>query len=313
MITDIPKAEEYENSAIECLVQAYNNIIQVEKSNSKKIPKEELWKYNQIVLRTSIVLIHQGVECLMKSFICDESPLLLIDKKRVDWKTLPKSPNESFSDLYTIGGEDLLRTFYSCIEKDDELDDKFLGHYEEIRTKRNKIIHGIGEENLAPEYIINLILWSFTYILGKDSFWNAVLEKFDNHPGLKYNDEEIELEEVFQNHRIEYLKNLIGKAELKHHFQTDITSRAYYCPECTQYMNMMVGDETRSKWAFLNPNLPESESLNCIVCQIHFKVIREDCIKANCKGNVKYFAQGKGLFQNDIKICLTCWNEENHE
>jgi len=62
MITEIPTAEEYENAPIECLVQAYNNIAQVDNTLTNETPRDEIWKYNQIVLRTAIVLIHQGVE-----------------------------------------------------------------------------------------------------------------------------------------------------------------------------------------------------------------------------------------------------------
>lgn len=64
---------------------------------------------------TAVVLIHQGLEGLMKSEICKKTPLLLIDRKRSDWKTLPDSTDGSFSEMNTIGGDDLLRTFYACV------------------------------------------------------------------------------------------------------------------------------------------------------------------------------------------------------
>lgn len=313
MIKDIPKAEEFEDVAIECLVQAYNNIVQVENTSNPLIPRDEVWKYNQIVLRTSIVLIHQGLEGLMKAFICDVSPLLLIGKKRGEWKTLPNSKNESFSDLETIGGEDLIRTFYAC-DYDNEISKDFIKHFEEVRVKRNKIIHGLGENDITPSYVLKLVLWSFTLLLEKDSFWGSVLDKFDNHPGLKHNDSGTEIEEIFQHKRLEYLYHLLGKGELKHHFSVDITSRPYHCPECSRYISIMTDEETDKeslcKWAFLNPNTPDSTSLKCISCEVEFSIKRNNCKNENCNGNVKYYSEKGDAFNDRTIVCLSCLNNE---
>lgn len=308
MIKDIPNSNEYRNVAVECLIQAYNNIFSVDNSLNNETPRKEIWNYHQIVLRTALVLIHQGIEGLMKSEICKKSPLLLIDKKRSEWKTLPSSGNESFTDYNTIGGEDLLRTFYACIHVSRN-DDSFLNLYEEVRIKRNRIVHGIGTEMLSPEYVLKLILDSFTYLLGKDSFWDAVCNKFYSHPGFVYEDSDIEWQDTFQYMRMEYLELFLGTRELRNHFTIDIKSRRYLCPFCTEKAEEITEkgiERPDSKWAFLSPNKPDSTNMSCIVCRTDFGIIREDCIAQDCKGNVKY------LLDDDDEIwnCLTCWNEE---
>ncbi|MCA6437534.1 MAG: hypothetical protein IM600_18340 [Bacteroidetes bacterium] len=311
MITDIPTAEEYENSAIECLVQAYNNIAQVDSSLNNETPRDDIWKYNQIVLRTAIVLIHQGLEGLMKSEICYESTLLLIDKKKADWKTLPDSANESFSEMFTIGGDDLLRTYYACVSSED-LHPNFLLLFNEIRSKRNKIVHGLGEEDLTPEYVLKLVLNSFTYLLGKDAFWDAVLDKFYRHPGFNYNDSDVEWVENNQYNRMEYMNMFLGIGELKNHFKIDITARPYFCPACIQMAEVSTDEGLKrpeSKWAFLNPNEPTGNKISCIVCQEDFEVLREDCKKDGCKGNVIYKEDEDE--ESHVRICLTCWDEED--
>lgn len=309
MIKDIPNSEEYQNVAIECLIQAYDNICNVDNALSPETPREEIWNYNQIVLRTALVLIHQGTEGLLKSKICKKSPLLLIDKKRSEWKTLPNSSDESFSDFNTIAGDDLLKTFYACIGLKSVHED-FLAHYEEIRIKRNKIVHGLGTEKLTPEYVLKLILNSFTYLLGKDSFWDAVLNKFYNHPGFLHEDSHIEWQDSNQYMRMEYLDLFLGRKELKKHFSINISSRQYLCPFCTEKAEEITDEgivRPDSKWAFLNPNEPTSSDMSCIICQTDFGVKREDCVKEDCKGNVKYLIDDD---DEDIWICLTCWNEE---
>jgi hypothetical protein len=314
MFTDIPTDKDYRNSAIECLIQAYDNIWSIDNSLNNDTPREEIWDYHQIVLRTGIVLIHQGVEGLMKAEVCKVSPLLLIDKKRSEWKTLPDSADESFSNAYTIAGDDLLRTFFACITPGSVPRD-FLAHYEEVRTKRNKIAHGVSNDQLTPEYVLTLVLSSFTYLIGKDSFWASVLEKFYQHPGHEHDDFDLELEEMMQYNRMDHLHLFLKEAELKSHFSVDITARPYLCPDCTEKGEVTTKDgmtHPESKWAFLNPNLPDANNLSCIVCQMDFEVIREDCGYNGCKGNVKYLleeADGSTEFK-DIWVCLTCWHEE---
>lgn len=311
MIIDIPTAEEYEDSAIECLVQAYNNIAQVDESLNPQTPREDIWKYNQIVLRTAIVLIHQGIEGLMKSDICCESSLLLIDKKKAEWKTLPGGPDESFSEMLTIGGDDLLKMYYACTPP-SEVHQNFLLHFNEVRIKRNKIVHGLGAEELTPEYVLKLILNSFTYLLGKDEFWDAVLNKFYQHPGFEYDDQDIEWEENNIYNRMEHLNMFLGIGELKRHFTIDITARSYFCPNCIQMAEISTSEgiiRPTSKWAFLNPNEPIGTNISCIVCQDEFEVLREDCKKEGCKGNVIYLEDKEE--DSHTRICLTCWHEED--
>jgi len=99
MITNIPKPSQYKTSGVECLIQAYDNVFKIDNELTPDTPRDRIWEYNQIVLRTSLVLIHQGVEGLMKAKICEVSPLLLLDKKRSEWKTLPTSTIDSYDDL----------------------------------------------------------------------------------------------------------------------------------------------------------------------------------------------------------------------
>ncbi|RZK26647.1 MAG: hypothetical protein EOO43_02180 [Flavobacterium sp.] len=310
MIKNLPNADEYRNSAIECLTQAYNSVEHVDNQITNVTSREDLWKYHQIVLRTSLVLIHQGIEGLMKSEICQVSPLLLLDKKRSDWKTLPESKDELFEDLYTIGGEELLRTFYACIDS-KRVNRNFLDVYEEVRINRNKIVHGIGRNPIEPDSILKLILNTFTYLLGKDSMWSAISSKFYNHPGFMTEDEDIEWQESILYNRLEYLNFYLGIKELNKHFSLDLTSRAYLCPFCTESAEQITNEGIKrpdSKWAFLNPNNPKSRSMSCVVCQTDFGVVRKSCKNNDCKGNVKFLLEDEDLGENKIWICLTCWH-----
>ena len=327
MLTAVPRPDDYKNVGIECLIQAYKSIFSVDNSEMRPgVDRGDIWKYHVIVLRTSIVLIHQGIELLLKSEVAKKSPLLLIDQKRGEWKTLPNSGDESFTDLYTIAGNDLLRTFYACIPT-ASIDEAFIGHFEDIRVKRNKIVHSLGGEEIAPEDVLKLILWTFTYLLGQDSFWESVLDKFYKHPGHEVGDEELEFEEIQQYIHLDYLEGILGRGELNNHFQIDLKARRYYCPTCSARDGVLVkGDGTveeypSGKWAFLSPNAPDSTGLECLVCREHFEIERKDCAPSEgeaCKGNVIYLdEQGEtdedtgDVYEEDSYICLTCMRDQN--
>ncbi len=322
MFTNIPNANDYKNVGIECLVQAYKSIFSIDNGELRPdVSREDIWKYNEIVLRTSIVLIHQGIESLLKAEIARKSPLLLIDQKRADWKTLPNSGDENFADLYTIAGNDLLRTFYASIPV-NTISDDFISHFENIRIQRNKIVHGVGGDVINPDDVLKLILWTFTYLLGKDSFWKSYKDKFYKHPGHDIGDIELEDEEIQQYVHLEYLESIVGKGELNNHFNIDLKARRYYCPDCTARSGIVVSDtgsieeNPGGKWAFLLPNTPESTNIECIVCSEIFEIGRKDCNAIEgiaCQGNVIYLDEegdtdedtGK-VNEQDTYICLTC-------
>jgi hypothetical protein len=112
---------------------------------------------------------------------------------------------------------------------------------------------------------------------------------------------------------MEYLNAFLGKGELKKHFSVNITAREYLCPFCIEKAEEITKEgilRPDSKWAFLNPNEANSTDMSCIICQTDFGVIREDCIKEECKGNVKYLLEDDDLGNEEIWVCLTCWNEE---
>ncbi|MBO0360450.1 hypothetical protein J0X19_20985 [Hymenobacter sp. BT186] len=329
MLTAIPNPDDYKNVGIECLVQAYKSIFSVDNGEMRHgVERGQIWKYNEIVLRTSIVLIHQGIELLLKSEVAKKSPLLLIDQRRGEWKTLPNSGDESFTDLYTIGGNDLLRTFYACIPA-NSISEDFITHFEDVRVKRNKIVHSIGGEEISPEDVLKLILWTFTFLLGPDSFWESVLDKFYNHPGHEVGDEELEFEEIQQYIHLVYLEGILGKGELNNHFKVDLKARRYYCPTCTAGGGVLVkGDDSveeypSGKWAFLSPNAPDSTGLECLVCRESFDIERKDCNPTEgepCKGNVIYLDEpgetdedtGE-VYEEDSFICLTCMRDQHKD
>jgi hypothetical protein len=303
LITNIPKPEDFTNVAKQCLIQSFNIIYNEDVHFNYEYgpPRDDFWKYHLALLNTSVILIYQAIESLLKAKVCEESALLLLDMKRENWPTGPNSEDKDFNDLFTIGGESLLNTYLATVEKKD-IEPSLAVFIEEIRITRNRIMHGVVHKTLTPEFIIKSILQTFNFFLGQDSWRNTTRDLLINNPifGI-YNED---YEEALFIEKLDYSENLVGKGFLNQQFSIDIKSRRYFCPWCFQSLGQK-GYDLYSLWAFLIPQKEENtEEIICLNCQRTNKVERVNCIKKDCKGNV--------INENnrDEKICLTCNSEQ---
>ncbi|TLX26582.1 hypothetical protein FE904_06940 [Chryseobacterium indologenes] len=319
MIKNLPTSSDYKNVAFECLIQAYKSICKIDNEELEEgVDRSDIWNYNEIVLKTSVVLTHQALEALLKAKISEKTPLLLLEQKREFWKTLPDNEDSDFADLYTISGQDLLRTFFATVNI-QEYTTELVNHFEEVRKIRNKLVHGISANKLSPEQVHKLILNTFSLLCGKDSFWTTLQDKFYNHPAHLEGEPKFVFDKFDQYVHLEYLEAILGKGELNKHFSIDFKARRYLCPDCTGEAGVLVNDGNvikypNFKYTFLKPNEPTSTNVHCIVCNQDFEVERIDCNKEECKGNVIFVDRDDEdiddetgeIFSEATKICLTC-------
>lgn len=302
MIINQPTKNDFENVAKQCLTQAFNVVYEIDKDliYVEEVPNEDVWEYHLGDLSTSLILVHQAIEAFLKARICEQTPLLLIDLKRTDWPSMPNSVDKDFNELFTIGGDSLIRTYCSVVET-EKVTSEMTEFIEEIRLTRNKIIHGVSREYLDPEYLISSILRTYTYFLSVDSWWLTMRELYINNPlfGIFNNN----FEEASLIDKLEYVEEVLEASEFRKHFSLDLKCRRYYCPWCQS----SLWEEDRdldTKWAFLTPQkTSEVTEIKCINCQRTNTVIRQDCTEDDCQGNV-IFKGENGLH------CLTCNIEE---
>lgn len=303
MIKKLPTYEEFEEVSKECFIQALNLLFKVyenyEDHNDETIRQEvgieDIWKYNSGTLRTSTILLHQGIETIMKGTIARTSPFLLLEQKRSDWPTLPESSDKDYDTLYTIAGENLLHTF-CAVSNEITPTTELIEFIEKVRQKRNKAIHGASRVSDSAIELLNDILVAYTYFFGIDK-WFEDLKTFNfQNPLFGYFDWDFETTMSYKY--LDFLEATIGLKKLKKHFSFNISARRYFCPTCKYEMDSK-DDNLQSKWAFLKPNKPDSIGVFCINCGYDNEVIREDCCSEDCPGNVL-----------DVDgICLTCYKE----
>jgi hypothetical protein len=313
MISNTPNKIDFETVAKENLTQAFNLLFKVYENYNghddeiikEEVPIENIWEHHNGTLRTALILLHQAIEGLMKAVICNTSPLLLIDKPRKDWPTLPEAEDKDFDSLYTIGGEALLATF-CAVNSSIDRSPTLINFIEEIRQKRNKAIHGTNITNVTPKYIIENILQTFTTWFGKDAWHLELTENIIQNPLFGYFD--TGYESAISYEFLDFCLSLLGKGSLSNHISVDIKGRQYFCPECKQNIESEFG-KLESKWAFLMPNEPKSKNIHCINCHQDFEVKRQKCDLDNCKGNVLYDdPEYSGGY-----VCLTCFKVHDYE
>lgn len=298
MITNLPTKQDFENVAKQCLTQAFNIVYEIDKDliYVEEVPDEDVWEYHLGDLSTSLILVYQAIESFLKSSICEKTPLLLIDLKRTDWPSMPNSENKDFNELFTIGGDSLIRTYCSVVDP-VKVSSDLTDFIEEIRLTRNKIVHGVARDYLDPEYLVSSILKTYTFFLGADSWWLTMRELYINNPlfGIFNND----FEEASLIDKLDYVEELIDAAEFRKYFSLQLKSRRYYCPWCHTSLQQEDRD-LQTKWALLIPQKTTGATeIKCINCQKTNIVIRQECSEADCKGNV--------LFDGDEGLqCLTC-------
>jgi len=299
MITNLPSSNDFENVAKQCLTQAFNIVYGIDKElvYVDEVPSEDVWEYHLGDLSTSLILVYQAIESLMKAQICQESTLLLIDLKRTDWPTMPDQADKDFNELFTIGGEALQKTYGAAISP-AKADKDLMKFVDDIRLTRNKIIHGVSREYLDPEYLIEITLNTYTYFLGKDSWWLTMRELHINNPlfGIFNNN----YEEANLIEKLDYVEEVVDQAELRKHFSLDLKSRRYYCPWCQSSLAEEDGD-LETQWALLIPQKKKGATeIKCINCQRTHPVTRQKCNQADCKGDV----------MAEEEICLTCNSDQ---
>lgn len=290
MITDLPKSEDYKELGREWLLQSFDIVYDYsDELEYLSDWKETDWHFHKGKLSTVLVLLHQSIESVLKAEIIEVSPYLLIDMPPQNWPSLPQSDNKSYNQLFTINSEALLRLFCATCRTEKDKSD-LVELFEEIRIKRNQIVHGLHKEILQPEYLIET-QFKAAKLFYEESFWTLLKNEEKSHP--LYN----ELEDEDLKTELYYKIKLISKYLSSRKFQNfiDLQGRGYFCPDCTK-----SAQEWDFRSVFLKPNRPDSTTACCIICDSTLNLMRENCQTEDCPGNVIH------VDQDDICTCLTC-------
>lgn len=319
MIKDIPSSDDFIASGEDFLNMDWDNIFDLLFQHTKIKASSDLndeednedidnkyWKKVKPYLSTSLVLIQQGNEFLLKGHIVKKSPYLILTD---DWYN-GKNKDRSFSELKTIEASNLIKVYNAVIDPPlTPLTDKFEQEvFKKLKDKRNTIMHSVPK-NLDIEYkdlLINILEIS-QQLIGKRS-WIKTRKKFlENQSYIRRTDDELKKAHILLEiaTEIDHVIELLGESLLTEYFGiSDKTQYWYLCPHCYKAFELLKNtlenyNEKITKRAQLKPKGQNTDKLYCLLCDQTSKVGREKCNCEGCPGNVI----------SDSGICMTCGNK----
>jgi hypothetical protein len=307
MITNIPTQTDYQNTALGLLNLAWENTLDLAvsledaKDNSDhSISEKDYWDAGQSQLTTAASLVQQALEFLLKARIISISPYLLINGTPRDWPKDSNSKDTPFAQFYSIDAQDLIRTHDTVANT--RLPENIKSLFEKMRTLRNTIMHTVDNSlKVEAKQVVCSILEILEWSAGSCKWIETRREYIGKSPKAFAYDPTWAYEEIQLAREILKAVDILQPSEVSRFFGFDKKQRRYICPSCS----LDCGNYGfLPNLAFLIPNTPESINLHCYLCEKDFALIRKDCVKEGCKGNV---ILDDGDYERN---CLTCnWTQ----
>lgn len=304
MIANIPTPDDFYRTGKELLAFSWdivaNLLVALDEAEYYGIDasdvSEEYWNLSQRQLTTALAIMQQGIEFLIKGRICEISPFLLISDSPSKWPSPYGHEPIEFSKFRTIDAQDLIKVHDTFSEQC--FDTRFVSLFNELRDKRNTIMHSINK-SLDVQFgeIIETLLYMHKALFPNESWASVRRESLQRSPNTELGSSDYISNEVCRE--LSIVINLLAPAKVKEYFKIDKKKRAYFCPECHYEANHDAGDFVH-KLARLTSNSSKCTSLYCPVCNQEHEVSRLDCSKdydPDCQGNV---------FSDIYGICATC-------
>ncbi|MGV3754272.1 MAG: hypothetical protein ACO1QS_02675 [Verrucomicrobiota bacterium] len=301
MITDIPRPKDFENTGISLLSIAWENAVQLSLSlqdaktyGVKKSREKRYWQSAQTELATSIALVQQAVEFLLKARIVSVSPYLLISGTPREWPKGCNLKDTVFADFYSIDAQDIVRTHDAVAHA--RLPVEMVVLFEKMRKLRNRIVHTIDKTlTVDVKEVIVAVLQISDWFFGPKQWLIVRRNKIENSPDATIYGGADNVALYSLAREVLNVVGVLGEADVQRFFGFSKKARRYICPNCA----LLCADfDLLPNLAFLVPNTPTSNRVFCSICFQEASVLRENCGEDDCKGNV---------LSAEDKCCLTCY------
>jgi len=296
---DIPTADDFYTSGKELLDFSWDIVAKlltdIDEAEYYGIDPEGIsdsyWASAKRRLTTALTITQQGVEFVLKGKIAEISPYLLIVDPPSKWPSPYGKNGVSFSDFRTIDAQDLIRVIDTFSQ--DTMPEKFVDQFNQLRDKRNKIMHSVDKQlTVNVTEVVDSLLFMHKALFPKENWPSVRLFFLEEAPDTELGAYEYSTNSVCRE--VLLAIELLKPSKVKYYFGIYKKQRRYICPKCISQANTDAGFEY--KLAVLKPKGPTSTKLYCPVCNITHTVLREACEIKSCPGNVL----------SEEGDCLTC-------
>lgn len=303
MISNLPTAEDFYKTGKELLSLSWDMVakllVNLDEAEYYGVDADEVsyeyWNLAKRQLTTALAITQQGVEFLVKGRISEISPFLLISESPMKWPSPYEKDAIDFSKFRTIDAQDLIRVHDTF--SDIQFDDRFADKFNELREKRNVIMHSLSESlDVQVGEMIDSLLYMYNSFFPNESWAKLRKESLELSPNSELGSTDYISNEVCRE--LSIIFKLLPPASIKSYFNVNKKNRAYFCPDCYYEANHDAED-FEYKLARLVVAEPNCTEVYCPVCDTEYDVSRKDCTEKNegCLGNVISDVYG---------ICLTC-------
>ncbi len=300
MIMNLPTSEDYFQSGRELLNFAWDTtsdlLTEFDQADYYGFAQEEIseqyWAAAKRTLTTSLAIVQQGVEFLLKGKIAEISPYLLISDPPSRWPSPYENHAIDFSTFRTVDAQDLIRIHdtFSILP----LSISFAEKFHSLRERRNVIMHSPGNGiTVHVTEVIEAILFVYKALFPKEN-WPTIRRKFlERGPNSELGGGDYATNRACWE--ISIILSLLKPTQVKAFLGIDPKQRAYFCPKCLNMANTDAGFDF--PLAVLRPKSISATRLYCPVCNEEHEVKRQGCEKKGCPGNV---------IDPEYSTCLTC-------
>ncbi len=299
MITATPAPDDFIKTGLSLLDFAWdtvaNLITELDDSEYFGVDVDEVgdafWQASKQKLSTSLAVAQQGVEFVLKGKIAEVSPFLLLSGGPNEWPKKCDKNNTNYADFRTIDAQDLIKVHNTAAS--NRLSDEFIVKFEDLRKKRNAIMHTVDKRiDLHVIDVVTAILSMHKLLFPNENWIQIRREYLKKYPLAELHSTDFVEPRIIWEFSL--ITDLLKPKHMKEFFSFNKRQRRYICPHC----NHESGDaETRPKTAILVPNTASSTTLYCFVCELEMAVERVDCEDPECPGNV---------ISPEFEICAAC-------
>ena len=299
VITEVPDPRDFEltgidyiNLAADPVFQLYFDIREIGFDGSGwEEEQREFWAAAQRPMASALALVEQGTQLLLKARIAAVSPFLLIAGDVRYWPRRVDEEDTPFAAFRTLDAQELIRAHNAVAS--ERLDADFAQSFEDLRKRRNTIMHTIDRNlTVTANEIVRLCLESIHRLVGPYKWIDLRRDYLYRTPvNTATGGDWVETQVIRE---INDLLRFLNKKELLRYFGFDRAQRHYICPTCK--MSDQTGNLNVTT-AQLKPNEPDSTSVYCFLCDQDTAVARTNCDQNGCPGNVVAIDEG---------YCLTC-------
>jgi hypothetical protein len=316
VILDFPTKHDFFNAANDYLNSSWESVIElltefeelrgVFEDSEHENESKRYWSSAKQTLISATALVQQAAEFYIKGRISDISPYLLISGSPQSWPKGCSKKDIEFSSFRTLDAQDLLKVHDTVC--DERFTDKFIQWFDDLRVIRNKIMHTVDKSlNVAPEEVIDLILFAHHYFSGSKYWFESRREYLEKTPvnSMKSIQEDDNCEcYILQSLLIDFriATEVLKPAQIKLYLNFDKKLKSIHCPNCSHSISRMDfwDHEFIHDCGKTYQKSNGSDIYTCKICNHEGSILNKQCSEYNCEGD---------MLDSKLGICFSCFAE----